>query len=310
MSDTTNGSNLDDSFARLVRRIDPRATLLRHWPLTGGVSAQVTALEVEWPDGRREKLVVRRHGAVDLASNPNVAADEFDLLRVLHAEGLPVPTPHYVDTERDLFPTPCLVIGFIDGSTDFAPASTNDVVDVLATQLARIHRIDLDREALSFLPSQSERCTQRLAEPRPAPDDGLNEGRTRRILASAWPRPSRNRPVLLHGDFWPGNTLWRDSQLTGIIDWEDAALGDPLADLANSRLEILLEFDANAMQRFTERYLTLNPIDVTDLPYWELCASLRPIAGLPNWGLDDATLRAMRAGLKRFIEQALDVLRA
>ncbi len=33
--------------------------------------------------------------------------------------------------------------------------------------------------------------------------------------------------------------LWKDGQLVAVIDWEDAPLGDPLADVANSRLESL-----------------------------------------------------------------------
>jgi aminoglycoside phosphotransferase (APT) family kinase protein len=38
---------------------------------------------------------------------------------------------------------------------------------------------------------------------------------------------------VLHGDYWPGNVLWRDGRLVGVIGWEEAAFGDPLADLAN-----------------------------------------------------------------------------
>ncbi len=100
-------ADIDPRFARLVERIHPHATLRRAWPLTGGVSAEVTALEIELADGQREKLVVRQHGPVDLAANPNVAADEFALLHVLHEEGLPIPTPRYVDTFGGIFGTPC-----------------------------------------------------------------------------------------------------------------------------------------------------------------------------------------------------------
>ena len=63
--------------------------------------------------------------------------------------------------------------------------------------------------------------------------------------------------MLLHGDFWPGNILWRYGQLVAVIDWEDAALGDPLADVANSRLEILWAFGIDAMQSFTHYYQSL-----------------------------------------------------
>jgi aminoglycoside phosphotransferase (APT) family kinase protein len=45
------------------------------------------------------------------------------------------------------------------------------------------------------------------------------------------PSPARFALLsLLHGDYWPDNTLWRDGRLVCVIDWEDAALGDPLAD--------------------------------------------------------------------------------
>ena len=83
----------------------------------------------------------------------------------------------------------------------------------------------------------------------------------RDVLEAVWPLPQSNRSVLLHGDFWPGNILWKDGQLVGIIDWENAAVGDPLADVANSRLEMLWAFGNDAMQSFTSQYQTVTTID-------------------------------------------------
>src|SRR5437867_4078487 len=104
----------------------------------------------------------------------------------------------------------------------------------------------------------------------------------------AWPRqrritsinPARSSPRPI----WSCNTLWRDGQLVGIIDWEDAAFGDPLADVANGRLEILWAFGIEAMQRFTQQYQFLSSIDFTNLPYWDLCAALRAASKLGRWG--------------------------
>jgi aminoglycoside phosphotransferase (APT) family kinase protein len=53
-------------------------------------------------------------------------------------------------------------------------------------------------------------------------------------LALAWLRehlPSQPETTLTHGDFRLGNLLWQGSAPV-ILDWEHAALGDPLADLA------------------------------------------------------------------------------
>ncbi|MFN2203549.1 MAG: hypothetical protein ACK2UO_20300, partial [Caldilineaceae bacterium] len=56
-------------ITELVQRMDARATLVRTWPLHGGVSAQAIAFEAELPGGRR-KFVLRRHGEVDRLQNP------------------------------------------------------------------------------------------------------------------------------------------------------------------------------------------------------------------------------------------------
>ena len=66
-------------FERVVRRIDPQSRLLRAWELKGGVSARVTALEIERPDEHTRKMIVRQHGEVDRKHNPQIAADEFHL---------------------------------------------------------------------------------------------------------------------------------------------------------------------------------------------------------------------------------------
>jgi aminoglycoside phosphotransferase (APT) family kinase protein len=128
------------------------------------------------------------------------------------------------------------------------------------------------------------------------------------VLEAAWPLPRHNEPVLLHGDFWPGNILWRNGRIVAVIDWEDAAIGDPLADLANSRLEILWAFGINAMQSFTRQYQSMTAIDFANLPYWDLCVALRRIDQIGLWGLDEMGEREMRERHRWFVEEAFERL--
>jgi len=44
----------------------------------------------------------------------------------------------------------------------------------------------------------------------------------RNALLASWPPAQVSDPVVLHGDYWPGNVLWRDGRLVGVIDWEEA----------------------------------------------------------------------------------------
>ena len=120
MTDTPENS----AFERLARRLVPRGALLRAWPLEGGVSARMTALEIDDGEdgedgaGGVQKLIVRQHGPADRARNPTIARDEFRLLTALRAAGLPAPTPYDLDETGELLGAPGIVIEYIEGETD------------------------------------------------------------------------------------------------------------------------------------------------------------------------------------------------
>jgi aminoglycoside phosphotransferase (APT) family kinase protein len=298
----------NDKLAQVARKMEPGGRLLRVWPLAGGVSAQMTALEIERADGRPQKMIVRLHGEIDRKNNPQIAADEFRLLQLLRSTGLPVPEPYYLDQSCEIFSIPYVVIEYIEGKTELTSENVPDLIDQFTTCLSNIHRVDCAKLDVSFLPP-AERRYDRLLSERPANlDASLDEGQVRDVLEAIWPLPRRNALALLHGDYWPGNILWREGQLVAIIDWEDAVLGDPLADLANSRVELMWAYGSDAMRQFTRQYQSMNAIDFTNLPYWDLCAALRKTSQISSWGLDDALEKTMREGLRLFIDQAFERL--
>ncbi len=293
----------DDAFRRLVGKIDPRMQLLRVWPLLGGVSAQVTALEVQRADGGNEKLVARLHGPRDLAANANIARDEFRLLQIVESHGIAAPRAVFLDESCELFPTPIVVATFIEGEMIDDLEQVDDVERVvrqMADQMAAIHRVP-DSPELAFLPRVSERFPARPA----VLDESLSEGRIRHALDAAGTLEPLNAASLLHGDYWPGNLLWRDGTLAGVLDWEDAERGDPLNDLGNARMEILFTFGPEAMQTFTDHYLAQTTIDTTHLPYWDLVAAVHPCGRMSEWGLDADDEARMRDRHGWFVEQAI-----
>lgn len=286
---------VEGNFSALARKLD--AELRRAWPLTGGTSARVTALEVR-RGGEVQRWVVRRYGEANLAADPESARHEFQLLRFLHAAGLPVPAP--VQVEEDLFPAPALVTGFVEGESVLEPGRVSHLAEQLADFLLRLHALTVPPEVAAFLPSSPG------PGPRPAVlDDPLSEGHIRNVLEGRWPPPSPHPPALLHGDFWPGNVLWCAERITAVIDWEDAALGDPLADVANARLELLFFFGLETMEAFTAHHRTRSGLDFSALPLWDLRAALRPAGKLAGWGLDEGTGRTLQLRHARFVEAAL-----
>lgn len=305
---------------QVVRKVAPHSNLLRTWTLKGGISAQMTALEVLLLEGQTQKMIIRRPGERALQLNPHAAADEFAILQIVQAAGVRAQKPYLLDQSGEIFPEPYLVIEYIEGEPEYAAKDVVDCVSQIATQLAKIHSVgssgvDGTRVDLSFLPKQAERFAKQFREQPATLDHSLDEGRIRATLASVWPLPQANPPVLIHGDFWPGNILWREGRIVAVIDWEDAELGNPLVDFAISRLDILWIYGVEAMNAFTRRYQEMTALDFSDLPYWDLYAALRPASRIAEWaegwadlGREDIAEETMRAGHRWFVNQAFESL--
>ena len=101
-------------------------------------------------------------------------------------------------------------------------------------------------------------------------------------------RPASFDPGLMHGDFHVGNVLFRrvgnGSEVAAIIDWEMAALGAPLLDLARllvswpdatgeSSLSLPIDWAGfPSREVLIERYQLRTGCDLAQLPWFEMLA--------------------------------------
>lgn len=299
-----------EPYREVVRRSVPGGRLLRAWPLEGGSSAVVTALEVAVGPSLRQTLVVRQHGQSQLERHPEVAADEYRVLRALATTAVPAPKPVFVDRSSEVLGQPYLVVEYIEGGPGDAPDDAAWVAAELAAQLAVVHGVAIGE--LLWLPRQADLVTRELACGLDAARLGPELSAAADLLKAAWPWPAAARVdaggmVLLHGDFWSGNVLWREGRVVGLVDWEDAALGDPAADLANGRLEALWAYGERAMQVFTTRYYEHagREFGGIGLGYWDLWTAVVTAAKMAGWGLDAPTEARMREQGRWFAGKAL-----
>lgn len=290
----------------LLRVVDRDLLLARIRPVHGGTSATITYIEAARPGGQPERLLLRQYGPADVAANPRVAATEYELLASLHGLGLPVPRPYLADESGAIVGGPCLLIEFVDGTPLLRPPGPPDCIAQLADALARLHEAGAGWADIASLRDIRDISSHKLGTWPDHPDQTLSEATVRVALAGTWPPAQANRTVALHGDYWPGNTLWRDGRLVAVIDWEDAAFGDPLADLGNIRLEVTMMFGAPAADEFTRHYSELMPdLDLAALPLWDLFAALRPAGKMAGWGLPPVDLQRFQAGHREFVARAL-----
>jgi aminoglycoside phosphotransferase (APT) family kinase protein len=246
-----------------------------------------------------DDLVARfaRGGDAEDGEPADVSAEverEAAVLRVV-AVRLPVPTPEVAEVHAD---RGLLVTTRVAGESllgrDLPSLAT---ADALAEVLAAVHSI----EAAAFggavgdddfpLAAFAEEAKEHLA-----PVGSRLPAATRRAIATALGDVPEDTATatFVHNDFGAEH-LFTDArgELTGVIDWADAALADPARDLAR----VLRDFGPGAYRRVVERYPG-GWDDHADARAWFLarCAALEDVAFGITTGRDayaDAALRSL-----------------
>ncbi|GAA2788794.1 phosphotransferase enzyme family protein [Saccharopolyspora taberi] len=133
------------------------------------------------------------------------------------------------------------------------PDDESRLAEQAATLLARLHlafaaMTPEPRPVPSFLEYGLER------EAPPPPEPALVDPELDRWLAS-FHRTHRRRQVV-HGDFYSGNTLATGGRLTAVLDWDEACVVAPEAEVAVAALEWAPEFgnDPAELRPFLRHY--------------------------------------------------------
>ena len=292
---------MDDPLGLIADRVMPGARLLNARPLTGGVSAVVHALDLAPREGPPRTVVVRQlRSHAWTASGDDPVGREFTLTRAVYRAGIPVPEPLAAQSDADTPTGPFLAMAFADGDTQIPPERLGTRLAVMARTLAEIH--DVPTDGLPPLPLRTD--------PRPEVFDFLTPEHRALAdwLAARDDTACHEPPRLLHGDFWPGNLLWIDDTLNAVLDWEDAAIGDPLSDIACTMLELTYLFGTPAAATFARAYREHAPLDDARLPLWQVYVAAAACRYMGEWGLPAARERHMRACAEAFLDAAADTL--
>lgn len=285
----------DDALRAVVAAHLPGATFRRASRLAGGVSADVYRLECQADGGATRSIVLRIHGP---NHNGHPAALEFGILGAVTRLGICAPRALALDESLGLIPYPFLLLDHLEGETA-APADPADQQIVrMAEGLAHIHAAPITN--LPALPGRND--------PLPEVFDYLPKDPAFEVLRMRLSGLRHTRydgaPALLHGDFWPGNLLWRGQELVGVLDWEDAAVGDPLSDVACTALELRYVVGPEGAERFLRAYDGLRPIARHRLALWQIYVAAAGQHSMGAWGLAPAREAHMRATALAVIGEA------
>ncbi len=211
-----------------------------HYTRLAGGRSNLTFLVTD-AEGRR--WVLRRP---PLGDHPKGAHDVLREARLLQALAgrVPVPGVHAVCEDTTVTGAPFVVLEFLDGLVlrdpagvrkDLPEASRAAVGPALVDALAALHEVDPADAGLGGLAARRDHLERQLRRwhdnwrrtaTRPLPD-------LERAHAKLAERvPEQHRTGIVHGDFRLDNCLLDpDGRVLGVLDWELATVGDPLADL-------------------------------------------------------------------------------
>lgn len=248
-----------------------------------------------------ERVVLRRGPRPPLPKSTHDMIREATVQQGLHRVGAPVPRILAVCEDSDVLGVPFYLMEYLDGAIvlDTTPAAFDTVEgrrrasQALVDTLVELHGVNLERAGLGSF-GRPEGYLERQVKT----FTSLAGQVSRRELPlqaelSQWLErhlPAPQRVALVHGDYRFGNVMFRHEgppRVLAVLDWEMAALGDPLADLGylvatysdRTSQGTVMELTSATRQdgyltrdELVERYALGTGLDVSDLRWYQTLA--------------------------------------
>ena len=267
-----------------------RAGVVKLELMKGGAIQENWALDVEL-DGTLRQWVLRTDPTARVPESLT-RAQEFAILKVVHPAHVFAPAPLYSCEDPTVTGRPFFIMERLPGiaaahvltrDAKLIPDPARLAVEV-AENLARLHRIPAPHPALGFLKTMHAR--ENIAHCR-AYLDTLSRAYPVLEWGLRWCEinaPEREETTVIHRDYRTGNYLVHEGHLSGVLDWEFTAFGNPLEDLgwicvrywrfARPDLEVGGIVPAEEFIPAYER-ASGRKVSRRDLDYWQVMGNLR-----------------------------------
>ena len=89
--------------------------------------------------------------------------------------------------------------------------------------------------------------------------------------------------VLSHDDYNPGNLLFDEGRITGVVDWADITIEPRHAAVASFRHFLAIHPGGEAPAMFADAYELAAGTSLHDLPFWDVLYGLRGVRPVDHW---------------------------
>lgn len=249
-------------------------------------------------DGMHQWVLRQPPHGVSVPSAHNIVR-EFEVQRALEGSAVPVAPTVALCRDSSVIGSPFSVVEFVDGvvirtEAELCKLGDDEVLgcsDCLIAGVANLHHVDFRGIGLAALARPrpyAERQLRRWSERwRSSSSSGTSRlaHRLQRQLSTSI--PEEERVALVHGDYRIDNTIIDSngfSKIRAIVDWELAAVGDPVADVAmmcayrhpalNMILGVTAAWTSKRIPSVEELAESYEAVSGIHLRYWEFFLSL------------------------------------
>jgi len=236
------------------------ARVVRSWPIAGGMTGNVFALDTS--DRRSLVLKLYRQDRHE----PDSAWREAHILDLLADRTLPAPGAVAVDRDGESCGWPALLMTRVSGNLRARPVEKPHLRELVAFA-KRIHEVPIQQDQLpAYQPWGLE---GRLPMPRWWTDPPVWKAA---VEVAKGPAPLEPE-CFIHRDFHPGNVLWSGARIAGVVDWLHGCWGPPSVDFAHCRINLWLDHGPTVADTFAS---DVHPYwDIVDALSWSPSARLR-----------------------------------
>lgn len=266
------------------------------WQRIGDGQSNITYLL----DVGGNRMVLRRGPRPPLPPSTHDMLRESRVQQGLARVGVPVPKILAVCDDESVLGVPFYLMEYLDGEIilDETPAALDTpegrraYSEALVDTLAELHSVDLEAAGLADF-GKAEGYLARQVRTFSGLAGQVSERELPLITELAeWlaaNMPEQQRGALVHGDYRFGNVMFTPdaAEVLAILDWEMAALGDPLADLGYltatycdaSAPDHVMQISSATLQEgylsaaeLAERYAERTGLDVSQLAWYQVLA--------------------------------------
>ncbi len=264
--------------------------------MRGGMSSAVHRVDLSTRTGVRTTVVLRRYVRPELnVEEPDIAAREARTLSLVEPLDLPTPKMLGVDETGQHCGVPALLMTYLPGQIEWSPSELAPWLHELVSLLPRIHAAG---EAVKRVTRPFEVYEQDSYDP-PA---WVSQPRVwERAVEISERRRTQAGTTFVHRDFHPGNVLWANGRVSGLVDWQAASVGIPDVDVGHCRMNLLGSHGRDVADRFTHLWEQL--VGRTYDPW----ADVVTIVGFLDILRDESPSK--RAGVEDVLAQAVASIR-